>query len=56
MLLSMVQARIDNNNNNIIIPIFKEDNVFSMTVNLPYGSLMNTDNDYYRTFFVDLFK
>ena len=22
-----------------------------MTVNLPYGHPMNTDNDYYRTFF-----
>ena len=30
----------------IIIPIFNEDNVFSMSVNLPYGPPMNTDNDY----------
>ena len=34
-----------------IISIFKEDNVFSMTANLPYGPLMNTDIVFYRTFF-----
>ena len=28
-----------------------EDNVLSMTANLPYGPPMNTDNDYYRTYF-----
>ena len=33
----------------IIISIFKEDNIFSMTANLPFSPLMNTDNDYYRT-------
>ena len=27
----------------IIISMFKEDNVFSMTANLPYGPPMNTD-------------
>ena len=35
----------------IIICIFKEDNVFSMTANLPYGPLVNTDIDYCRTVF-----
>ena len=35
----------------IIISIFKEDNVFSMTANLPHGPPVNTDIDYYRTFF-----
>ena len=35
----------------IIISIFKEDNVFSMTANLPYGPPLNTDNDYCRTFY-----
>ena len=39
----------------IIISIFKEDNVFSITASLPYGPLVNTDIDYYRTFFSDLF-
>ena len=34
----------------IIVSIIKEDNVFSMTANLPYGPLVNTDIDYYRTF------
>ena len=33
----------------IIIFIFKEDNVFSIIANLPYGPPMNTDIDYYRT-------
>ena len=27
--------------------IFKEDKVFYLTVNLPYGPPMNTENDYY---------
>ena len=35
----------------IIISIFKEDNVFSITASLPYGLPVNTDIDYYRTFF-----
>ena len=35
----------------IIISIFKEDNVFSITASLPYGPPVNTDTDYYRTFF-----
>ena len=35
----------------IIISIFKEDNVYSMTANLPYGPPVNTDIDYYRTLF-----
>ena len=34
----------------ILISIFKEDNVFSMTTNLPYGPPVNTDIDYHRTF------
>ena len=38
----------------ITISIFKEDNVFSMTANFPYGPPVNTDNDYHRTF-LDLF-
>ena len=32
----------------IVISIFKEDNTFSKTTNLPYVPPMNTDNDYYR--------
>ena len=35
----------------IIISIFEEDNVFSITAGLPYGPPVNTDIDYYRTFF-----
>ena len=35
----------------IIISIFKEDNVFSITASLPYGPPVNTDTDYYQTFF-----
>ena len=35
----------------IIISIFKEDNVFSIIANLPYGPPVNTDIDYYQTFF-----
>ena len=35
----------------IIIFIFKEDNVFSITASLPYGPPVNTDIDYYQTFF-----
>ena len=35
----------------IIISKFKEDNVFSMIDSLPYGPPVNTDIDYYRTFF-----
>ena len=34
----------------MIIFIFKADNVFSMTANLPYSPPMNTDTDYYQTF------
>ena len=34
----------------VIISIFKEDNVFSTTANLPYGSPMNTDSDIIRRF------
>ena len=34
----------------IIISIFIEDNVFSTTASLPYGPLVNTDIDYFRTF------
>ena len=36
----------------IIISIFIEDNVFSTTASLPYGPLVNTDIDYFWTFFV----
>ena len=35
----------------IIISIFKEDNVFSIIASLTYGPLVNTDIDYYQTFF-----
>ena len=35
----------------IIISISKEDSVFSMTANLPYGPPVNTDIDYYQSFF-----
>ena len=35
----------------IIICIFKEDTVFSMIASLPYGPPVNTDIDYYQTFF-----
>ena len=35
----------------LIISIFKEDNVFSMIASLRYGPPVNTDIDYYRTFF-----
>ena len=34
----------------IIISIFKEDNVFSITASLPYGPPVNTDIDYNQTF------
>ena len=33
--------------------MFKEDNLFSMTANLPYGPTVNTDFDH-REFFSDL--
>ena len=36
----------------IIISIFKEDNVLSIIASLPYGPPVNTDIDYYRTFYV----
>ena len=40
----------------IINFIFKEDNVLSITASLPYGPPVNTDIDYYWTFFFsDLF-
>ena len=35
----------------IILSIFKEDDVFSITASLPYGPPVNTDIDYYQTFF-----
>ena len=38
----------------IIISIFEEDNVFSITASLPYGPQVNTGIDYYQTF-SDLF-
>ena len=34
----------------IIISIFKEDNVFSITASLPYGPPVNTDIDYFGLF------
>ena len=37
------------------IPLFREDNVFSLTVSLPYGSPVNLDTDYYQTFSACLF-
>ena len=42
---------VDDDDVYIIISIFKEDNVFSMTASLPYGPPVNTDIDHYRTFF-----
>ena len=36
----------------IIISMFIEDSAFSTTASLPYGPLVNTDIDYFRTFFV----
>ena len=37
----------------IIISIFiEDDNVFSTAASVPYGPLVNTDIDYFRTFFV----
>ena len=39
----------------IIVSIFEEDNALSMTANFPYGSLMNTDTYYYRTFYKTYF-
>ena len=38
----------------IMISIFKEDNVFSITASLPYGPPVNTNIDNYQTF-SDLF-
>ena len=35
-----------NYNKNIIISIFKEDNVFSMNANLTYCSPLNIDTDF----------
>ena len=35
----------------IIISIFKEENVFSITASLPYGPPVNTNIDYYQTLF-----
>ena len=34
----------------MIISIFKEDNILSITAFLPYGPPVNTDIDYYQTF------
>ena len=39
----------------VIISIFKEENVFSITASLTYGPTVNTDIDYYRTFFSGVF-
>ena len=38
----------------IIISTFMEDNVLSMTANLPYGPPVNTDIDYYWPFLFGL--
>ena len=35
----------------MIISIFKDDNVFIIIASLPYGPPVNTDIDYFRTFF-----
>ena len=35
----------------IIISIFIKDNVLSTSASLPYGPLVNTDINYFRTFF-----
>ena len=35
----------------IIISIFKEGSLFSISASLPYGPPVNTDIDYYQTFF-----
>ena len=34
----------------IIISVFKEDNVFSMNANLPYGPPLNTDINHFKIF------
>ena len=34
----------------IIISIFEEDRVYTMTANLPYGPPVNIDNNYFQTF------
>ena len=36
--------------------IFKEDNVFSMIASLPYSPPVNTDIDYYQTFFLSFVR
>ena len=38
----------------MIMFIFKEDNVFNMMANLPFGPPMNIDNYYYRNIFFGL--
>ena len=35
----------------IVISVLKENNIFSMIASLPYGPPVNTDIDYYQTFF-----
>ena len=35
----------------IVISIFEEDNVLSITASLPYDPQVNTGIDYYQTFF-----
>ena len=42
------QRKLLNNSNNTFYT--KENNAFSMTANVSYGPLMNTNNNYYRTF------
>ena len=36
-------AAVTTNNNEKLISLFKEDNVFSITASLPYGPPVNTD-------------
>ena len=55
--LNKAYNNTDNFNNIIIIiitiiSIFKEDNIFSIIARLPYGPPVNTDIDYYQTFFI----
>ena len=38
-------VRIDNNNNNIIMSLFNEDNIFSKYTNLTYGPLKSKNTN-----------
>ena len=53
-ILYLMPAFLCSHNNMImiiIISIFEEDNVFSITASLPYGLQVNTGINYYQTFF-----